>query len=76
MLDLPHHEHLEGPELAERHGQVEVVVDAADGGLDEALQLIVPDAADVDAADLGDGQDTVAVHDRVVVDVDLAPGAN
>ena len=76
MPDLPHHEDLVGAELAQGHGQVEVVVDAADGGLDQGLQLVVPDAADVDAADLGDGEDAAAVHDRVVVDVDLAPGAD
>ena len=76
MPDLTDHKDLVGAKLAQGDRQVKVVIESGDRGLDETLQLIILDTADVDAADLRDGEDAITIHNGVVIDIHLPPGAH
>ena len=62
--DLAGDEDLDGAELAEVYGEIEVAVDAGELGLEEGGKLTVAEAGDVDRADVGDGDVSGAVDDE------------
>ena len=70
----PDDEDLDRAQLAERHAQVEVGEEPADLRPQVALELRGLDAGDVEAADLRQVEQAVAVDRGAVVGVDRAPG--
>jgi hypothetical protein len=75
-LGRPDDEHAQATQLAQRHVQAEVRVQAADLVAQVLLQVGGLHAGDIEAADLGQADLSVAVHLAAVVDVDRAPGAD
>ena len=71
---LTNNEHLQGAQLTQRNTELKIAEYPANPVFEVPLQILILDPRDIDDADLGKVDVTVAVYYDAQVDIDLPPG--